>query len=104
MERSELIRAYDRLQAIHGGEDLRSILWGGCQILLEEGDYTRENKLENLRYGYIHQIYWALVTAGYLAWSFLTNGWHRTWIVWPVAAVAYGAVVGIAKALRRRDG
>ena len=81
-----------------------SILWGGCQILLEEGDYSRENKLESTRYGYIHQIYWALVTAGYLAWSFLTNGWHRTWIVWPVAAVAYGAVVGIAKALRRRDG
>ena len=81
-----------------------SILWGSCQILLEEGDYSRENKLESLRYGYIGQIYWGLVTAGYLAWSFLTNDWHRTWMVWPVAGVAYGAVVGIAKALRRRDG
>ena len=49
-------------------------------------------------------IYWALVTAGYLAWSFLTNGWDRTWIVWPVAAVAYGAVYGIIKALRHKNG
>ena len=81
-----------------------SILWGSCQILLEEGDYSRDNKLEVIRYGYINQIYWGLVTAGYLAWSFLTNDWHRTWIVWPVAAVACGAVVGIVKALRRRDG
>ena len=81
-----------------------SILWGSCKILLEEGDYSRDNKLEAIRYGYISQIYWGLVTAGYLAWSFITNDWHRTWIVWPVASVAYGAVVGIVKALRRRDG
>ena len=81
-----------------------SILWGAVQILLEEGDYSRENKLENSRYGYVSQIYWGLVTAGYLAWIFITNDWHRTWIVWPVAGVAYGAVIGIVKALRRRDG
>ena len=54
--------------------------------------------------GYIGGIYWGLVTAGYLAWSFLTMAWERTWIVWPVAAVAYGAVFGIVKALRRKDG
>lgn len=29
--RSDLIKEYDRLQAVHGGEGLRSILWGGCQ-------------------------------------------------------------------------
>ena len=81
-----------------------SILWGACQILLEEGDYSRENKIESSRYGYVSQIYWGLVTAGFLAWSFATNGWQRTWIVWPVAGVAYGAVIGIVKALRRRDG
>ena len=43
---------------------------------------------------YIAGIYWTLVTAGYLAWSFWTDGWDRTWIVWPVA-VAHGyAAVG----------
>lgn len=30
-------------------------------------------------------LFWPLVTAGYLLWSFLTADWHITWIVWPVA-------------------
>ena len=30
MTRDDLIREYDRLQSVHGGEGLRSILWGGC--------------------------------------------------------------------------
>ena len=81
-----------------------SMLWSAFQILLEEGDYTREAKEDQKRHGYLGGIYWGLVTAGYLAWSFLTMAWERTWIVWPVAAVAYGAVFGIVKALRRKDG
>lgn len=81
-----------------------SIIWDSYKILLEEGDYTREAKEDQKRHGYIGGIYWGLVTAGYLAWSFLTMAWERTWIVWPVAAVAYGAVFGIVKALRRKDG
>ena len=81
-----------------------AIIWDGFQVLLEEGDYTREAK-ENLKvHGNLGKIYWLLVTAGYLAWSFITNDWHRTWIIWPVAAVSYGAVVAIAGALRKRNG
>lgn len=81
-----------------------SIIWDSFQILLEEGDYTREAKEDLKTHGNFGKIYWLLVTAGYLAWSFITNAWQRTWIVWPIAAVAYGAVFGIAKALKRRNG
>ena len=81
-----------------------SMVWGSFQRLLEEGDYTREAKEDSKKYGQISGIYWGLVTAGYLAWSFITNGWDHTWIVWPVAAVAYGAVFGIIKALRQKNG
>ncbi len=81
-----------------------AIIWGGFQILLEEGDYTREAKADLKTHGNFGKIYWLLVTAGYLAWSFITNGWHRTWIVWPVAAVAYGAFFAIVKALQRKNG
>lgn len=28
----------------------------------------------------------------YLAWSFYAGGWKSTWIVWPVAGVAYALV------------
>ena len=81
-----------------------AMVWDGFRMLLEEGDYTREAKRDRRRHSAFGTIYWGLVTAGYLAWSFITNEWQRTWIVWPVAAVAYGAVFAIAGALRRRDG
>lgn len=81
-----------------------SILWGAFQQLLEEGDYSREEKENARSLGAFSGIYWGLVTAGYLAWSFLTNRWDRSWIVWPVAGVAFGAVNGIVRALRRKDG
>lgn len=81
-----------------------SMVWGSFQMLLEEGDYTREAKTARRAHGYIGGIYWGLVTAAYLAASFLTNKWDRTWIIWPVAAVAYGAIFGIVSALRRKDG
>ena len=79
-----------------------SIIWGSYQMLLEEEDYSRENKESSSRYGMIGGIYWCLVIAAYLAWSFIGNAWHRSWIIWPVAGVAYGAVIGIARALRKR--
>ncbi len=36
--------------------------------------------------------YWLLVTAVYLGWSFFTDGWRMTWIIWPVAGVLFAAV------------
>ena len=57
--------------------------------LLEEGDYTREEKAADHRIG---GIYWGIVLAAYLAVSFLTMRWEITWIVWPVAGVLYGVV------------
>ena len=81
-----------------------AIIWSGFQVLLEEGDYTREAKEDQKTHANFGKIYWLLVTAGYLAWSFITNGWQHTWIVWPVAAVAYGAIFAIAKALKRKNG
>ena len=79
------------------------MVWDGFKMLLEEGDYSREAKSARRRSEPLSGVYWGLVTAGYLAWSFITMDWGRTWIVWPVAGVAYGAVVAIAKALHRKD-
>ena len=71
-----------------------SIPWEGYRMLLEEGDYTRDRKRTNRQYA---GIYWCIVTAAYLAVSFLTNRWDMTWIIWPVAAVLFGAVGEIGK-------
>lgn len=76
---------------------LVGVRWASMERLLQEGDFTsrtqsdtrmrRERLDEQLSYAY-----WLLATAIYLAWSFLTNDWGRTWIVWPVAGVLFGAI------------
>ena len=70
---------------------------GGYDRLLEEGDYTRLNK----KAGKFDGIYWAIATAGYLLWSFITMRWEVTWIVWPVAGVLFAAYREIMKAIVR---
>ena len=79
-----------------------SIIWGSFQMLLEEGDYSRENKESSQRIGMISGAYWCLVTAAYLAWSFIGDSWRISWIIWPIAGVAFGAVVAITRALRKQ--
>ena len=56
--------------------------------------------MESKRNSALATIYWCLVTAVYLAWSFITMDWGRTWIVWPVAGVLFGLVTAVAKVLR----
>ncbi len=68
--------------------------WGSYQRLLEEGDYTRAKKLSRKRNDRIQSVYWIAVTAIYLAWSFATFAWHRTWIIWPVAGV-FSFLIGL---------
>ena len=77
------------------------IIYGGFQKLLEEGEYTRCRKAENKRNEVIGTIYWCSVTAIYLAWSFATMDWGKTWLIWPVAGVFYGAVAGIDSVIRK---
>ncbi|MDO4541338.1 MAG: helix-turn-helix transcriptional regulator [Bacillota bacterium] len=65
--------------------------------ILQQGDYTPENKKKANSVGAFSTVYWLLVTGIYLAWSFLSRNWDMTWILWPVAAVLYGAFITIVK-------
>jgi transcriptional regulator with XRE-family HTH domain len=76
---------------------LTCIRQGGYDRLLEEGDYTRLNK----KAGKYDGIYWAIATAVYLGWSFVTMRWEITWIVWPVAGVLFAAYREVMKAIVR---
>ena len=40
----------------------------------------------------ISGFYWTIVTAIYLAWSFVTGRWGSTWIIWPVAGVLFASL------------
>ena len=73
-----------------------NIVWETFQMLLQEGEYTASGKEENRRNEHISTIYWCTVIAVYLAYSFVTGRWDRSWIVWPVAGVFYGVVKAIS--------
>lgn len=79
--------------------------WAGMEKLLKAGEYTALEKQKSKTKGQIAQVYWLTATAIYLAVSFLTDNWERSWIVWPVAGVLFAAVIAVSNLVisRRMD-
>lgn len=71
--------------------------------LLEEEDDTRQKKHENRKMSGPVTVYWLIATAIYLAWSFTTNDWDRTWIIWPVVGVLFPAFYAIVSGIRKKS-
>lgn len=71
--------------------------------LLQQGDYTIKKKKAAPVMNGISGIYWMVAVAIYLGWSFTTNQWHITWIVWPIAGVLFGAVTAIVKMIIKSE-
>ena len=71
--------------------------------VLEEEDYTRQKKHENKKMSGLVTVYWLIATAIYLAWSFTTNDWDRTWIIWPVVGVLFPAFYAIVNGIRKKS-
>ncbi len=78
------------------------IPWATTEKLLQQDDYTIEKKTFEKKLDPISSIYWCIVIAVYLGWSFSTMEWHRTWIIWPVAGVFYGVFEGIVRYLDKK--
>ena len=55
--------------------------------------YQRNPKAERI-IGTIAAFYWPMVVMAYLLWSFIGNSWSISWIIWPVAALFFGAITG----------
>ena len=65
------------------------VIWGSFEKLLQEGDYTKSKKKFKPVFESVSNIYWLLVTAIYLTYSFVTNNWGKSWIIWVVFGVLY---------------
>lgn len=74
-----------------------SIVKSSYDILLQEGEFSKEEKRAKRKLEPFAGIYWCLATAIYLGWSFWTMKWHFTWIVWPIAGVLFAAVSGVVR-------
>lgn len=70
--------------------------------LLQEGDYTKDMKQGGKVIEKIAGVYWCLVTAAFLAWSFLGNAWGISWVIWPVAGVLFGALACAVRLMRKK--
>lgn len=65
------------------------------QKLLKEGEYTAKEKRRSGIREAVGYTYWGCLTAFYLVWSFLTNRWHLSWIVFAVGGILFPAVMHI---------
>ena len=74
---------------VYGG-----MTYGCFTQLLQRDDYTPERKRADQKLG---GAYWCVVTAVYLAVSFLTGRWDKTWIIWACAGVLYGGICAWAQ-------
>ena len=70
---------------------LAGVRTGSWERLLQQGEYARHRKTNRTAQG-LAAVYWPVITAAFLAYSFITNDWQRSWIIWPVAAVLFAAV------------
>lgn len=71
------------------------VQWASMERLLGEGDYSRRGKKRSKLSEAVSTVYWCLTTAVYLGWSFWTNDWGTTWVIWPVAGVLFAAVLAV---------
>jgi len=75
---------------------------GSHQRLLQIGEFSAAKKREAKKNEVLDTAYWGGATAIYLLISFLTEAWHLTWILWPVAACLYPAFLFLIDAIRHR--
>lgn len=71
--------------------------------LLEQGEYTKQKKRNNKKNDAFAGVYWLIITAIYIAYSFTTNNWEHSWIIWPVAGVLFAAVMTIINSVRNKE-
>lgn len=81
---------------------LVGVKWASYQKILCEGDYTKKKKTRSSVANAVMSIYWPLVVAVYLGYSFHTNNWGRSWIIWPVAAVLSEGIEALCSLANRK--
>lgn len=79
---------------------------GAVDKLLEQGDYTRENKAKSRFVGAVSAAYWLVVTAAFLLYTFGPNGNGQpqySWFIWAIAGVLYGALMAALSVYRKKS-
>ena len=85
------------------------ILRDGYRVLLQEGDFSHDEKSSKkdyestaLRYRSIAKAYFSTITLLYVGYSFITNDWKSSWIIWPISGFLYHIAISILNALKKK--
>ncbi len=78
------------------------IVWSSYEKLLQEGEYSKEKKKNQPITATVSVAYWLITTALYLGYSFSTNNWGYSWVIWVVAGVVFPAIAMITNLLCKR--
>lgn len=78
---------------------IAGIRWASMQKLLREGEFSLEEQKKSKIKEAVETMYWLLATAIYLSWSFMSNDWHMTWVVWVVAGILFAGVMEFCNSL-----
>lgn len=52
----------------------------------------------------IASVYWPVVLIVFLLWSFIGDGWARSWLTWPIAVALYGGMWALSDAIAANRG
>lgn len=72
--------------------------------LLEEGEYSRKEKSITSASGIVSTLYWCVVTAIFMIYTFGPNGNGQpkySWVIWAVAGVLYPALLALLRLIRK---
>ena len=71
--------------------------------ILRQGDFSPETKKQNKLKSAVILIYWLVLTAIFLIWSFSADAWDISWMVFAVGGVLFGAVCAVGNLLIGRS-
>ena len=71
--------------------------------ILKDSYLEREKSKRTKRAEKLAGFYWPLLTAIFLGWSLWTMEWGITWIIWPVGAVLFAALLGLMELLEKEE-
>ncbi len=73
------------------------------QKLLKEGEFTEKEKKRTSVKEAVGFAYWGVLTAIFLTWSFLTNHWHISWLVYAIGGVLFPIVMMLCNLVADKD-
>ena len=73
------------------------------QKLLKEGEFTEKEKKRTSIKEVVGFCYWGALTAIFLTWSFLTNHWHISWLVYAIGGILFPSVMMLCNLIADKD-